>query len=486
MIKKIYSLFAFILLANILFAQNNTIYFMNRLPQHMELNPAFQLNNKFYFSLPSVQAKVANTGFNLKEILVKGTGNQVDTTYISQAKLTESLHKTNFIWANAYVQLLGFGFKSEDNYWSFAINNKTDAFFQYPEKLLDIRKGNYDFATKQALPLDFSDISISAINYTEMALGYSRPFGTQLTLGAKAKFLKGAGSVKTNKTDILLTTQLDGNGQVESITADVDIDVRSSSVPYDISYDENGIIDSVSIDDKSLNDDYLDLFLFNGSWGMAFDFGATYQLTPKIMLAASALDLGWVRWSQNTKQITSKGSFTFQGLELVPDANGNINIDSIATVLSDSIIQSLSINDVDEAYASATIPKVLISGTYQLTDHVNVGAMLRADFYGKGARLSSTISSTLSFAKRWQLSASYSFMHHAYNNLGFGLSTNISAFNFYLITDYIPVRFEQEADFIVPLYMQTVSIRLGFNFLFGYKNKIDKPSIEIDDSFILK
>ena len=473
-------------LTTILLAQNNTLYFMNRLPQYTEFNPAFQLSNKFYYNFPSVKVKVANSGFNLKEILVKSTDNQTNSTDISLNKLAESLHKTNFISADAFVQVFGFGFKSEQGYWSFAINNKTNAFLQYPETLLDVRKGNYDLETKQALPLDFSNINISGLNYTEMALGFSRPFGNQLTLGAKAKFLKGAGAVKTNKTDILLTTQLDNNGQVETITADVDIDVRSASVPYEIFYNEKGIIDSVFINETSLSEDYLDLFVFNGSWGMAFDLGATYQLTPKLSLAASVLDLGWIRWAENTKQITSKGSFTFDGLELIPDENGKFNVDSLATLLTDSVMQSLSIKDVSDPYATATIPKMIVSASYQLTDHFSVGAMLRADFYGKGARLSSTISSTLSFAKRWQLSSSYSFMHHAYNNLGFGISTNISAFNFYLITDYIPVRFEKEPSFLVPLYMQTVNIRLGFNLLLGYKSKIDKPSIELENSFLLK
>ncbi len=474
------------------FAQNNTLYFMDRLPQNNMLNPAFHLNNKLYIGFPGISSfgfKYSNSGFNFNDISFLDPD---DTLVFSLNKAAENIKKNNFINNEAFVQILTFGFKAKDLYFNFSINNKTNTRIQFPSSILDIRHGNYDPITKETLPIDLSNLKLSGDNYTEIAFGASKELSSNLTVGATAKLLMGTGSVKSKKTDLLLTTQLDENGQVESLTADVDFDIRSASVPYEVFYNDKGIIDSVFVDEDRITNDYMKLFVFNGSWGMAFDFGATYNLTSEIQLSASLLDLGWIRWKESTKQLRSTGSFTFKGLELVPDADGNINIDSIATQLTDSIIQSLEISDISSPYSTATIPKILIGGNYSLTDHIKVGALLRADLYAKGIRLSSSFSATASFGKRWQVSTSYSFMHHAYNNLGLGLSMNAGFFNFYMITDNIPIRMGELTDNgnfvgLVPMYAQTLNLRLGFNFLFGYKTKkIDKPSIETDDILLLK
>ncbi len=479
-IKKIGILIVFALMAQMLNAQH-TLYFMDRLPQYMEFNPAFQMNNNFYFSFPSAYAKAANSGFAFNQIAYKDPLS--DTTIVSLNKMAERLAKKNFFLGEAFVGIIGFGLKKDDMFLSFGINNRTQAYVQYPQSLLDIRYGNYNPETQEAMPLDFSNVSFSAMNYTEIVFGASKELSSQLTVGAKAKLLAGSAYGKSKKTDIILTTQLDANKQVESVTADVDIDLRTTSLPYQLFYDEQGIIDSVSIDEDLIKDEYMDYFVFNGSYGLAFDFGATYKLTPKITLAASLLDLGFIRWKEAAKQITSQGSFTFQGLELVPDENGNFNVDSLAELLTDSIISTLSISDSDEPFMASTVPKVIISGSYQVTDRLTVGAMLRADFYGKAPRLSSTFSSSLSFGKRWQVATSYSFMHRSYHNLGLGFTLNLNAFNIFMVTDNIPVRFQVDKSLNMPFptYINNFNFRIGFNLLLGYKNKIDKPSFETED-----
>lgn len=403
--------------------------------------------------------------------------------------MAETLKKKNFLNNELFYQPLAFGFKKDDMFFNFSINTRVNQMLQFPSNFLDFRKGNYDPVKEEALPIDFSNLRIKADAYAEIALSASKELTPELTVGAGIKFLKGAASINTRKTDLLLTTKLDANNQAESITADVDFDIRTASIPYDMYYNDKGIIDSIYVDEKQLEENQTELFLFNGSWGVAFDLGATYQLTPEIQLSASALDLGFIRWKENTKQLTSSGSFTFSGLEIVPDEEGNFDMDTIVTLLTDSILDNLQISDVGETYSSATVPKLIIGGSYKLNDYFSAGAMLRADFYGKGPRLSSSISATASFAKRWQVTTSYSFMHNSYSNWGLGLSMNAGFFNFYLITDYVPVRLSKLTGIaddlfitpVIPSYAQTLNIRLGFNLLFGYKEKIDKPSIQVED-----
>ncbi len=497
-IKTIYILTVIILFFGLSsFSQNNTLFFMDRLPQNNDLNPAFHFNGNTYVGFPalsSIQFKYSNSAFNYTDIFKKGTGDKLDTSVVNLSSIAKTLHKKNFINIQTAVQVLAFGFKKNDIFFNFSLNVKANAMAQFPSSALDFRFGNYDPVKKEALPIDFSNINLSGTAYAELAFGASKEISSNLTVGAKVKFLSGVANVKTQKTDILLTTKLDASGQAESITADVDIDIRTASVPIDVSYDEEGLPEGIEINEDRMADDvkgYVDMFLLNGSWGLAFDLGATYQLAPKIQLSASALDLGWIRWKSETKQLTAKTSFTFKGLEIVPDAEGKIDIDTITELLLDSVLNSLEINDTNEAYTTATVPKLIIGGNYKLNDYFSLGAMFRTDFYGKGPRFSSSLSATASFAKRWQATTSYSFMHNAYNNWGVGLSMNAGFFNFYLLADNIPTRRASVKDSgipfaIVPLYAQTLSVRLGFNFLFGYKNKIDKPSIEINDILLLE
>ena len=50
--------------------------------------------------------------------------------------------------------------------------------------------------------------------------------------------------------------------------------------------------------------------------------GSFYDYSDKIMLSASIIDLGFIRWKSNINRFEAEGSFTFQGFDLSQYAPG--------------------------------------------------------------------------------------------------------------------------------------------------------------------
>ena len=76
-------------------------------------------------------------------------------------------------------------------------------------------------------------------------------------------------------------------------------------------------------------------------------------------------------------------------------------------------------------------------------------------------------------------SVSYTMSNNSYNNLGVGLSFRGGPFQFYLVSDHIPVTFNKlqfedngdETSFPFPTDLKRINIRFGLNFVFGCNPK---------------
>jgi len=113
----------------------------------------------------------------------------------------------------------------------------------------------------------------------------------------------------------------------------------------------------------------------------------------------------------------------------------------------------------------------------------------RSQIYKGKIQQALTISANTNLGNALMTSVSYTMSNNSYNNLGVGLSSRVGPFQFYLVSDHIPVtfnkyQFEDNGDVTsipFPTDLKRINIRFGLNFVFGCNPKRfkDKPLLQL-------
>lgn len=116
---------------------------------------------------------------------------------------------------DARINIVGFGAFRKDHktFWSFDLNMRVEAEANMPYSLFDFLKNGRNEAV-------INDIKASTQAYLEAAFSYSFPLTDQIYLGARGKFLVGAGRARTSidRLDIKLqenSWNIDADGSFE-------------------------------------------------------------------------------------------------------------------------------------------------------------------------------------------------------------------------------------------------------------------------------
>lgn len=469
-------------------AQMNILYNSEMIPQSVYVNPAYQNKCKLYLGLPGMSNTAIhfnNTGFAYKHLFKQRN----DTSFVDLNNIRNTLSKVNYLGTNVRLDLLAMGFKSGNSYISMNISTVLDQRIGYPKGFVDMLYGNWDFSAGgdnygQPIDLDFSGLQANLLSYTELGFGVSTEITRKLTTGIRFKFLLGHAYMNTSKSDLVISTNPDNL----NITARTDYEFIVTPGAVDYVENQDGTLNWDSIEAKEYDDTntLLQDVVF-GNKGIAFDLGATYELTDEIFLSASIIDLGFIGWNASPYTLNAKGSYTFKGLDLSPKPGEYefAEISEMTEMLTDSIKNSFELG-VTEGKVTKMLPtKVFLGGKYKIIDKVNAGLVTRFDFYDKKIHPSATISVNTSPINLVSFSLAYTMMHRSYDNLGFALGLKPGPFHFYMMMEKVPTRYVSiynDGEKItpalgIPYNMRFFNIRLGFNLVFGCKEKIDMPSI---------
>ncbi len=451
------TIIAIVISAQLLYSQQNILYFMNGIQQSHELNPAYQYDCQVFVGIPginNINFNVTNTGFTYNEILRPGTGLQKDSLIIDWDNVKGKLGKNNYIVPDFNINILSFGFRVKKNYFTFGLSNKTRAYFSYPKDLVTLIEGNGSHIGASN-PLKMNGMGVHAINYTELAFGMSRQIDSRLTVGGKMKILLGTFAVTKQKTDFELYT-----GEARDnykLTLKTDIEVNAAG-PITVKRNANGKVDNVEIDEDDLKDN---LFSTKNK-GLAFDLGATYQLTDKIKLYASVIDLGYINWKKDTYNFYQKGEFVFEGIDvdLLDDDSNN----DVGEQMKDSIENYFEFDDNKGNFKTWLSTNIYIGGTYELTKGINLGLLSKTYFYNRKLHQGVILSANFAPVKWFNGSISYSMINRSYSNIGLGMGVRLGSLQFYMLSDYITSMKVKTA--------KAVGIQFGFNMYFGCKKRV--------------
>jgi hypothetical protein len=253
-----------------------------------------------------------------------------------------------------------------------------------------------------------------------------------------------------------------------AINVAADLHVRSSGV-YGLTNDEDFVVSNK---------------LENSGW--AGDFGVTWRLFPRLNLAASLVDIGGIKWDNDVydyKLDKATAKYSFGGF----DAKDLINGD---TSLEDDLDSLKKVFTPDEsqgsAYTTMMPAKFFLSGTFDVTKSFNVGGLFFVEQFKDRTATGISASVNKNFGRVVSTSLSYTLSNRSYNNLGAGISLNMTPVQVYLVGDNLlgmPISLASTGymnEFVNST--QVFNLRFGINFVFGWKKDVLQMVADEDKS----
>lgn len=467
---------------------SHLLYFMN-LPQNHLMNPALRPSNSGYVGLPVISGfnfGVNNNFLNYNNLFTKSPSSDSLYSFLSSEKATdvflEKINKKNSLSPQITLPLLGIGFKGKNGLYFFIdISEKIEGNFVIPGDIMRFMlKGNGDFVGKN---IDLSALRMDMKYYREFGFTISRDFSHKLRVGIRPKLYAGIMSAKFDNRS--LGIRIDENYN-HTIYADF---TANFSGPFNVSMDNEDNLDEISFDDSYFKS--LKAFTNMENTGLGIDLGATYKLlNDRVLVSASLIDIGYIKWKHNVTNLSTKGNFVFDGLDISDVVGGNEDFADVGDRLIDSLKNAFVLTQTNDPFTSWMAPGLILGGSYILNKNFSLGLLSYSRFIGKQVRESLTFSANMNLSNALSVSLGYSLQNHRVDNFGAGIAFRASIFQFYLISDRIPVswnklKFDESSATIVPANLNTISLRLGMNLTFGNNvgKKNDKPMIPNEQTF---
>lgn len=438
-------------------AQNNQILFdFNQLPQTLMLNPGAEVNYNKHFGMPFlsnvfVQAGATNKNITYNNIYEEDTSDMLRNIY------DQNLNSDDYFLVNQNLEILngGFRLKNEKYYLSFGIIQKAEGFSLYPEEPVDLFYNGND-QNKDGKPeyddkFNFNQISSFGEVINVFHVGILKTINEKLTLGARLKLLSGALNVDFTNTfgEYHLSKGIVSNKHNFN---NMDVALRTSGL---INTDGENILSETSEVIKGL-------FFMNGNIGVGFDFGLTYHASDNIILAASLLDLDYLKYSNKVTRYEIKEDFELFDQEYFNPTEGNEFSywdDKLGDYMEPDISgEYIKIDTLQTSYNINRSPKFNASAKYQISRTSNekynsvyqnshyvtpVNKVLLTEFGLQtymAFRPDKLVWAVTPFVSRdinKYLTAKFTYTYNKFStkNIGLGISTHFKSFNFYVTAD---------------------------------------------------
>ncbi len=434
-----------------------TSHYMTRLGQSSYENPAMIPQVRYHFSIPalsSIYFEAGNSGFHFDNVF----DTRGDTSYLMLDDLIDNqLQDGNRLSVSYAHELVSVGITINGlTYFNFSVTERAGFTFVYPRMLFELPyKGNAAFLGEE---VSFSPLFLQATHLREYALGMAWQEPGHWSAGIRAKVLFAKANVWTETADVTLLTAEEG----------YDITLRTQfaghlALPPGIDLN-NG--------DESEGFTPEDYFLNTANWGLAIDLGGTYHINDDFSVNASVVDLGSINFQKNTYNFTAgPAEFTFEGVDGYKYMNlSDEEREEEMERLLDSLEQMLDFASSEEHYNMPLNTRFYVGGRYHLSNHQEVGALFRGQFYGGTFWPSFTASYNHNFGDVLSVSASYTAARNNYLNLGLGTALWLGPVQLYMVSDNWLAAF-------IPHRSRFFNLRLGLNIAVKHREP-DRPMFE--------
>ncbi len=440
MSKYLFSTLLMLLLAvsPMLAQQELSTHFMRQTWQANRTNPALVPDYNFVIGLPGLynSLTVENVTFNTL-FTENATGERVLDVDNAIAGLADQ----NIIRENLDVETVSIGARFGRFGLIASHTFRFNAFSRYPKALPQlIWQGNAQFIGQE---VSFGP-EIDIFGYQEFAAGAFLDIGKRLTIGGRAKFLSGVGSIASERQDLRLRT----DDEIYQLTLNADYLVNSSgSLQYDGFDDLDADFDFSTFDAGSLT---------TGNNGFAFDLGAHLRLGD-LELAASVLDIGAINWEEEVRNYSLNGTFEYEGLDF---AQGILEDTTEFGAVLDTIEQIYEVTETSIAYETTLPARYYFSATLRLRENWVVGGLFYSERYRGESQNAVALSTQFEVLPFLHLGGIYAFRDGRFDNLGLNGSVKVGPVQLMAATDNILTAFRPEDS-------NSSNVRLGLSLLFG-------------------
>lgn len=421
---------------------------MHELPQSNIVNPAVTIQNKYFLGCPiigSTHFNVYSTGFTFNDMYYS----ENEFLHFRPENGISKFSDIEIVESETQLTLLSFGYRVNNNYYTFSVNEKANTYQLLSKKLLQFMfEGNSNFEGQR---VNLSNSSLNAIHYREYAFGIAHEISKKLSLGIRGKFLFGKGNIYTKAFNAFLET--DENTFESSLVSSAEI---YTSFPFSYNI-ENGQVTNFETS-NSVN--WLKYAMNNENLGLGLDLGIIYNLPHDITLSASILDIGFIRWKTEATLLDSEGS-----MELTAETyeNGLDNSEEVIELFKNTFYPYISY----EKYSTPLIPAIYLGISKVLENKYTVGAVLHNEFYRRKKHTTFTLSANTDFNDKVNASISYSIQNKQATNIGLGIGAKLGKVHLHALSDNVPAFFSLRNT-------KNFNLRFGLSFLWG----------EVDDLYI--
>lgn len=428
--------------------QSATLYLMHDVPQSNLLNPAIQIQCKYYVGIPVLNAahiSYSNTAFTYNDLAGTDTWNLEG--------VLDQMHRTDIYTVEAMFVPVALGYRHKSLYFTFNMAERVHGFQTVPRDLAEFAVlGNGPFIGETAR---FDGFRPGGYHTREYSIGVSKVMGPYLTAGIRAKLLFGKANLSTGRSHVDLTTYEDNFGLI----LDTDYSVNTS-FPYTIILDDEGNISGIEMGEINP----VQYMMNRGNPGFSLDMGIMYQYSEKVSLSASLLDLGLVRWKTDLNNVHGVGAYVYTGDDLSSDLTSFAFIDEVV----DSVMSSIDVTTAQVPYSYMLPTQLFLAGSYQYNEKISFGVVNRNVIYRAKLYSSITVSAQADLADRFLGTVSWSYLNNSMANVGVGMAYHGKGFQVHAVTDNL-------LGFFYPFDTRTLNLRFGVNLMLGCpKNKRER------------
>ncbi|MDR2906678.1 MAG: DUF5723 family protein [Bacteroidales bacterium] len=460
--KIIFIILTAIVAMNVQAQTPRTSYFMDKYYNRHQRNPALS-PARGYVNIPVVGNFYVGLESNLKlaDFLYPvntENGKKLGTFMHEDVSSKEFLKKIGrggeMLNFDANINLLGFGFYTKKNrFWSGELNVRANGGLNIPKDFFAFFK---EMDLSDGHEYNWKNLNGSARAYVEVAVGHSRDINENIRVGAKLKFLSGAGDARFQVNDMSLYT----SREAWRFRADADVSVLGGMVNFK---DSAGIVKDFEIADFEV----ANVLNFGG----ALDLGVSYKLDDLLGTLIPILplkgftasfgitDLGFISYKKSSQAKFEK-SIEYTGVRLEYDNdnedgnndnnnNNNNTTESGNTIKADIDYLIDQFEDIMDNMRTVgdggTVSRGLRTTTnvgleYSfLKDKMSAGLLWSTHFGLPKVYNEMTISYNLRPVRWFSLSLSSSFAHGFFRTAGWAMNfTPKYGLDLFIGMDYVP------------------------------------------------
>jgi hypothetical protein len=417
-----------VLLSPFYLIAQNTLYFMDRMPESISLNPAFAPHHvKFFVSLGGTSLNIYNSGFNYNEI--KNFTDNLTTPGYNPDEFVNSIGKYDELISEMKVNLLLTGIKLKDKgYLSFSVSTESSTELRAASKIAYLLS-NFNDIESIKFPITVDGIDVRMTNYLSIGFAYSRKITKNFTLGISPHLNLNLMSLKSSNLSYTLNEVMEDAYSIKfksTLAGKAQLGVPFDLNPNALNGEQLDLNQNI-FPDHILNELNLSNLLKNKSFSL--DVGGTFTVN-KWTLSASILNFG-------------SSSLHTKGYDITGDNN-----ETLLAKKTDNL--------------SIGIPtKILLGLSQQFSPKWNCGILLRNTTYNWITEKSATVSLNGSIGRMFSTSVSYT-AGTKFNDLGLGIRMRSFFGDTYLLTDNI-------TQLVNLKNTNRLTFSAGMNFDFGTK-----------------